>query len=711
MNKIGKFFVLCSGANRNIIDSLDEEYRPTAINTFIGIGGAVFFTACMAMLSASFAVQTFIDNIYVVLGIALFWGILIFNLDRYIVSSMRKRPTKWEEIVIALPRIIIALLFAVVISKPLELAIFDSGIETQLPKIGDNRTQSIRIEIDSIKNEIDSLIAVNQKYNQDPSTAFVDSAQKRSQNAQNNLQNLTKRLNPSIRKLEREVQGLYFSRKNLRQEIQELTRKIRQYEEASQDIETPPPFTLSQLNQYEASKKSKENKLRNVRYSISRKSKEIRTNKKQIGLADSSAKIANQKFEKEYQSREDIVKLEIANNQDKIASLESLIQSKEENRQVLANGYDDLIARLEGLEALKEDEPIVKWADWLIFLLFITVETAPVLVKLITPKTQYDVRLAAFEETEKLTRRTQDVDQYWDAEKEKLNGEIVLLKKIHRDYRSILEDYIDKSMEHLRAEEERRFKRNKTGYALRMVSNPKDFFNRTEDFLRDNSLNEDQVLVNSIPNNRQRFEWNFKSVSIGFLSMVLVALFYLLYLSTSQPQTYDEKGGPAASNFIENGNPETQKEETRLVMQVDSLAQQGIDSLSKPSVTEKIVQNPGIEIAKKPKASSSKKKRSARADALNQAQTSNSRGTIKDDSTRNVEQVSGPPIIKGLDSLKAQKIELKPIKPIKGSLPKPLDPLKKPSANFLKPSTSPDTIGLPQTMQKADSLENNHKNK
>ena len=354
MNKIGKFFVLCSGANRNIIDSLDEEYRPTAINTFIGIGGAVFFTACMAMLSASFAVQTFIDDIYIVLGIALFWGILIFNLDRYIVSSMRKRATKWEEIVIALPRIIIALLFAVVISKPLELAIFDSGIETQLPKIGDNRTQSIRIEIDSIKNEIDSLIAVNQKYNRDPSTAFVDSAQKRSQNAQINLQNLTKRLNPSIQKLEKEVQGLYGTRNTLRQEIQELTHKIRKYEEASKNIETPPPFTLSQLNQYETSKKSKENKLRNVGYSISRKNKEIRTNKKQLGLADSSAKIANQKFEQEYQSREDIVKLEIANNQDKIVSLESLIQSKEENRQLLANGYDDLIARLEGLEALKE---------------------------------------------------------------------------------------------------------------------------------------------------------------------------------------------------------------------------------------------------------------------------------------------------------------------------------------------------------------------
>ena len=351
----------------------------------------------------------------------------------------------------------------------------------------------------------------------------------------------------------------------------------------------------------------------------------------------------------------------------------------------------------------------------MIFLLFITVETAPVLVKLITPKTQYDVRLAAFEETEKLTRRTQDVDQYWDAEKEKLNGEIDLLKKIHRDYRSILEDYIDKSMEHLRAEEERRFKRNKTGYALRMVSNPKDFFNRTEDFLRDNSLNEDQLKVNSLPNNRQRFEWSFRSVSIGFLSMVLVALFYLLYLSTSQPQYYDEKVDHAVSNLIENGQSEVLNEDMHVAKQLDSLVQSQVDSFQKPIVVEKIVQNPGIERPERPKTSSSIKRKSAKTDAPKQPQIATSRGSVKTDSTSTTEKASGAPIIKGLDSLsltlKARKIELKPILPIKASLPKPNDTLKKPPANFLKPSTISDTISLPQKMQQADTLGNSHKNK
>ena len=612
MNQIGKFFLLCSGANLKIIDSLDEEYRPTAVTTFIGIGGAVFFTACMAVLSASFAIRTFVDNIYIILGIGLFWGFLIFNLDRYIVSSMRKRDEKWEELLIALPRVLVALLFAVVISKPLELAIFENGIKTQLPKIGDNRTHSIRLEIDSIKTEIDSLVAVNQKYNEDPSSAFVDSAQSRFQDRQKILTDLEQTLGPKIRKLESGLRVLYTDRRELRRKIREMDENIKSYEDASRDIDTPSPFSTSQFQTFKASKSNHEKELGNINFSIQQKNNELNGYKKQIGLADSSANIANQKYELEYQSREEIVKSEIDNNNEKINNLESLIQNKEEGRQKLAEGYDDLIAQLEALEALKKSEPIVRWADWLIFLLFITVETAPVLVKLITPKTQYDVRLGAFEETEKLTRRTQDVDKYWDAEKEKLTGEIDLLKKIHKEYRSILNEYIDKSMDHLRAEEERKFNKNKTGYALRMVHNPKEFFDRTHKAVDENRL-EQQIVFNTVRTRQSSIEvfiskFNLKAVSIGILSIVLFGLIYFLIKSTSTPSgilqdenlanTITKENslldnpqntlirdslGHDATNDIDSTNPKISKKDTVLLPPISekSLKPKGIDTLPK----------------------------------------------------------------------------------------------------------------------------------
>jgi FtsH-binding integral membrane protein len=58
---------------------------------FIGIGATVFFTAVMAFIASSYALFTVFDNPYIAMGFGLVWGLLIFNLDRFIVSTIRKR--------------------------------------------------------------------------------------------------------------------------------------------------------------------------------------------------------------------------------------------------------------------------------------------------------------------------------------------------------------------------------------------------------------------------------------------------------------------------------------------------------------------------------------------------------------------------------------------------------------------------------------------
>ncbi|GAL00194.1 hypothetical protein JCM19314_448 [Nonlabens ulvanivorans] len=62
----------------------------------------------------------------------MFGGLLIFNLDRYIVSTLKKSDKKINEIWQATPRIILAVIIAVVISKPLELKIFEKEIDQVL---------------------------------------------------------------------------------------------------------------------------------------------------------------------------------------------------------------------------------------------------------------------------------------------------------------------------------------------------------------------------------------------------------------------------------------------------------------------------------------------------------------------------------------------------------------------------------------------------
>ncbi|WP_234859392.1 DUF4407 domain-containing protein [Aquimarina aquimarini] len=123
-----RFFILCSGADKNILaDCSDGEQ-----NKYAGIGATVFFTAVMAFIASSYALYTVFDNYYTATFFGLLWGILIFNLDRFIVSTIKKKNSFIDELIQASPRIILAIIIAIVISKPLELKIFEKEIDRVL---------------------------------------------------------------------------------------------------------------------------------------------------------------------------------------------------------------------------------------------------------------------------------------------------------------------------------------------------------------------------------------------------------------------------------------------------------------------------------------------------------------------------------------------------------------------------------------------------
>ena len=131
MNSISKFFWFCAGAH---LPTLAKH--PTEHHKYMGIGATIFFTGFFAALSGGYAMYFVFKGSELAWLFALFfgliWGLAIFNMDRYIVSSIDKSGTSSKQFWQALPRILLAIMIGIVISRPVELKIFDKEIKERL---------------------------------------------------------------------------------------------------------------------------------------------------------------------------------------------------------------------------------------------------------------------------------------------------------------------------------------------------------------------------------------------------------------------------------------------------------------------------------------------------------------------------------------------------------------------------------------------------
>ncbi len=165
-----KFFWFCSGANTDVLRDCPHSEQ----NKYVGIGATVFFTGLLASLSGGYALFTVFKSMYPAIAFGMVWGFVIFNLDRFIVSTLRKEDIFWNEFKLVLPRLILAVILAIVISKPLELKIFEKEIaqkvaekQREFAMETQKKTEeqfnpvidSIRTEINNYKGEIAKVTA------------------------------------------------------------------------------------------------------------------------------------------------------------------------------------------------------------------------------------------------------------------------------------------------------------------------------------------------------------------------------------------------------------------------------------------------------------------------------------------------------------------------------------------------------------------------
>ncbi|WP_299102173.1 DUF4407 domain-containing protein [uncultured Winogradskyella sp.] len=300
-----QFFILCSGADTDILNdcSVGEQ------NKYAGIGATVFFTAVMATIAASYALYTVFDNLYTSIFFGLIWGLLIFNLDRYIVSTIKKRDHIIDEILQATPRLFLAVIIAVVISKPLELKIFEKEINQVL-----------------LEQKNDLTLA--------------------------NQNQIAEQFNPKIAELEQQIVNL------------------------QSQVET---------------KETEVNALYNIYISEAE------------GTAGTNL-LGKGPVYKEKRDKHDAALAELqqlkADNTSKIEAIEVQITSLQNDytnnvttSQPIIDNFDGLMARVTALDKLP-------WLpSFFIFLLFLAIETSPIIAKLLASKGEFDFRLQDQETT------------------------------------------------------------------------------------------------------------------------------------------------------------------------------------------------------------------------------------------------------------------------------------------------------------------------
>jgi hypothetical protein len=299
MKNIQDFFLFCSGVEKTVLDNC-----PTDRNKYAGIGATVFFTGVLAFCSSGYALYTVFDSAALAVGFGLIWGLMIFNLDRYIVMSMKSQGRWWRDLWVAFPRLVMAVLLALVISKPLELKIFDKEISAEL----------ILMEQEVFKQQEDRV------------------------RARQSEQIAALRAQASV--LKAEISGKSALRDSLSKA-------------AVQEADGTGGSKRKNLGPIYRTKKDQADNAQRELDAI---------------LAQNTPAIEAK--EKEAQQLE-------AKIQQEVASLDR-------------NKYNGLAARIDALSRLSSKSMAIWYASIFITLLFVAVETAPILVKLISPRSPYD---------------------------------------------------------------------------------------------------------------------------------------------------------------------------------------------------------------------------------------------------------------------------------------------------------------------------------
>jgi hypothetical protein len=355
IQKFRKFLYSLSGVRPEIL-----RQCPTERIKFESLGLAILITSSLATISMWFALTSAMGfNPFASVAPALVWGLIIMGIDRWLVTSMP--PDGSRRLVIAIPRLALALLLGTLISTPFVLRIFQSEINAQITVMKQQRASAFlaqqeksqvgqqvtywRIDVANLQKVIDSGGEVPLNPSTDPQ-----------------VQSLTKQ-----RTAELALEQQYYHQW-----------QCQLYGGAGCPAGNGPLAQASETSYHQAAAQ------------VTSLTAQIRQRENQLSATDTASK----------KSRYQQANSALPAAQQELNAAVARQNTLQQNFDAKNEATNGLLIRLEALNQLSGNNFTVNSARLLLFLLFLVIECLPVTVKLLQQPGNYEKILQAAAERE-----------------------------------------------------------------------------------------------------------------------------------------------------------------------------------------------------------------------------------------------------------------------------------------------------------------------
>lgn len=161
----------CAGGDKYLLEKATYSDQIK----YMCLGGIVFATGAMAGLAGGYAFYTIFEprgsaienpvhypTIFLALIFGVIWGLMIYNIDRFIVTSTGKgdgtEAITIGELKSALPRILMGMIIAMTISKPVEIRMFKTEIDIKLREKQLEQQAEYQAKVDKTYSDREKLL-------------------------------------------------------------------------------------------------------------------------------------------------------------------------------------------------------------------------------------------------------------------------------------------------------------------------------------------------------------------------------------------------------------------------------------------------------------------------------------------------------------------------------------------------------------------------